>query len=140
AYVHDFLDPGLFRELIRGVKGLGYGFVSLRDFPCRVSTGGRLVMTRGARGSLTLQQEYLHEFVLARDGRRERDVFSTVRRSGEVTPALAPGAGEILVASRSMEPPPSPPSLPSRLRALLASAWAHVRRHGPLAPAPPRPL
>src|SRR5207253_1577787 len=51
AYVHDFLDPGLFRELIRGVKGLGYGFVSLRDFPCRVSTGGRLVMTRGARGA-----------------------------------------------------------------------------------------
>lgn len=140
AFVHDFLDPARFRELIRGVKGLGYRFVSIKDFPCRVATGGRLVMTRGARGSLTLQQEYLHQFLLAPDGRRREDTFSAVRRSGEVIPALTPAAGEILVASRSMEPPPSRPSFGGRLRTLAASAWAQIRRHGPLPPAPPRPL
>ena len=140
GYVHDFLDPAPFHEVIRGVKALGYRFVSLRDFPARVSDGSHLILTTGATGSLRLQDEYLHEFLEARDGRRTRESTSTVRRSGIVTTALVPGDGEIVVAEGIAEPPPAPPGALARLQAFVARTWLRVRRHSPLPPSPPVPL
>jgi uncharacterized protein YdaL len=143
-YVHDFVNPQAIRDAVAGVKALGYTFVSLREFPCRVATGGRLVQTqaayaRHAAGSLTLQQEYLRQFVLTADGSHEKERYSD-RLSGEKSPELVPGNGEVVVAYSTEELPPAPPGLLARAGTAANRAWSAVRRHSPLPPAPNKPL
>jgi uncharacterized protein YdaL len=143
-YVHDFVNPQAIRDAIVGVKALGYTFVSLRDFPCRVNTGGRLVETHGAAeapgGSLTLQQEYLRQFILTADGSHEQESYSSTRLSGTQTPTLVPAAGQVVVAHSTEELPAEPPGLLGRAGALASRAWSAVGRHSPLPAAPPKPL
>jgi uncharacterized protein YdaL len=141
AYVHDFVDPRRIREVIRGVKALGYTYVSLGAFPSRVTTGSQLVLTRGAHGSLTLDDEYLHEFIVTRDGRRERERYSSTRYRGEAAPTLTPGEGELLVASNSVDRPgATTPGILNRVADFAVGLWAGVRRHSPVPVSQPRPL
>jgi uncharacterized protein YdaL len=37
AFVHDFIDPKILESVVRGIKQLGYSYISLRDFSCRVT-------------------------------------------------------------------------------------------------------
>ena len=137
GYVHDFLDPRAFREVVQGVKALGYRYVSMRDFPARVSIGSHLVLTAGATGSLQLEDEYLHEFILGPDGGRTMEGTSAVRRRGPISPALVPRAGQIAVAEGTAERPAAPPGRLARIESFLARSWARLRSHGPLPPSPP---
>jgi uncharacterized protein YdaL len=139
-YVHDFVDPHAIRAAIAGVKALGYTFVSLRDFPCRVSTGSRLIETAGMTGTLTFQQEYLRQFILATDGGHEKESYSSSRLSGEKAPDLVPGPGQVVVAQSTEDLPAAAPGVMGRMQGWAKRGWATVRRHSPLPPVSVKPL
>ena len=137
AYVHSFLDPRYLRDTVRGVKALGYTFVSLRDFPCRVSTGNRLITTGDAARSVTLQDEFLRQFVVTETGQKRDESWSSRAQSGAVDVALAPGRREILVALGMPEGPPGPPGTMERIGTAVSAAVGRLRQQSPLArPAP----
>src|SRR5207302_10567896 len=93
-----------------------------------------------ARGSLTLQDEYLHQFLVEPDGRRAHETFSAKRQSGEIAPAFEAAAGELFVAHGTVEPPARPPGILDRLQAFAGRAWQSLRSHSPLPPPVSRPL
>ncbi|MEO6349562.1 MAG: polysaccharide deacetylase family protein [Candidatus Limnocylindrales bacterium] len=140
GYVHDFLDPQLFGQVIRGVKALGYQYSSLRDFPASVSTGGRLVLTHGASGTLSLDDEYLHEFIFTPDGKQSRVRDSAAALRGEVSPTMTPAVGEVLVAFGTVERSGHHPSTTGRIGTWAAALWDRIKRHSPVQPAVKRPL
>jgi uncharacterized protein YdaL len=127
AFVHAFLGPRLIRETVQGIKKLGYRFISLRDFDCRVATDDRLIVTGSASRNVTLRDSYLRQFLVGRDGSRRQDTWSDVSRSGTVAATLKPGPGDILVASGMDERPAPPPGLFSRLWKKLSSTFTRLR-------------
>jgi hypothetical protein len=127
AFVHGFLHPRLLRDTVRGIKELGYEFVSLRDFDCRVSMDDRLVATGNAARTIKLRDSYLHQFVIGPDGRHRQETWAEKRSSGVTQIPLPPGAGETLVAIGEDERPVAPPSLATRLEQTVTSALARFR-------------
>lgn len=140
AFVHDFIDARYLRETVRGLKGLGYHFVSLREFPCRVTTGNRVIATPGAARSITLHDEFLRQFIVAGDGTRRAEQWSDHPQSGATELTLAPGPGEIVVGVGMPEPPPSPVGPVARLSRSLSNMLGSLRQHSPLARPFPGPL
>ena len=137
AYVHNFIDAKNIRETVRGLKDLGYTFISLREFPCRVSMDNRLIATKGATGTVTLDDDHLRQFILAADGSHKSETWADTRQSGVVKPTLTPGPGEILVMAGMAEPAPPVPGPLDRLRSGFASLVSSMRSHSPLRQAAP---
>ena len=114
AFVHAFLDVRFLLQTVRGIKKLGYQFVSLRDFDCRVAVDDRLIVTGAAARNITLRDSYLRQFLLGRDGSHRQETWSTSRQTGTVTTTLKPAPGEILVAIGMDEHPKPPPGIFAR--------------------------
>ncbi|HXK09200.1 MAG TPA: polysaccharide deacetylase family protein [Vicinamibacteria bacterium] len=131
AFVHGFLDARLIRDTVRGIKDLGYEFVSLRDFDCRVSADDRLVATGSGARDIKLRDSYLHQFLVGPDGQRRQETWAEKRFTGVTRASLQPGPGETLVAIGEDELPVAPPSLASRLERTLTSALARFRAPEP---------
>jgi uncharacterized protein DUF2334 len=131
AFVHGFLDARLIRDTVRGIKDLGYEFVSLRDFDCRVSADDRLIATGRAARDIKLRDSYLHEFLIGSDGQRRQETWAEKRFTGVTQPSLQPGAGETLVAIGEDELPVTPPSLATRFEQTLTSTLARFRAAEP---------
>ena len=115
AFVHGFLDIRLLQQTVRGIKELGYQFISLRDFDCRVAVSDRLIVTGGAPRNIQLRDSYLRQFLLAPDGSHRQETWSNSRQTGDVTATLQPAPGEILVAIGMDERPPSPAGVFARM-------------------------
>ncbi len=130
AFVHDFLDPRLLRDTVRGIKALGYSFVSLRDFDCHVALPDRLIATGRAARTIRLRDTYLHEFLIDRNGKREQESWTEKRYTGTRDASLEPGPGQILVAIGEDERPAEPPTWTARLRRSLDRALAGLRPPG----------
>ncbi len=58
-YFHPFLNANLLDQIIKGVRDLGYRFVSIRDFPSVVDFQGRYVVrTASGEASIAPQNEF----------------------------------------------------------------------------------
>jgi uncharacterized protein YdaL len=58
-YFHPFLNANLLDQIIKGVRDLGYRFVSIRDFPSEVDFEGRyIVRTASGEASIAPQNEF----------------------------------------------------------------------------------
>ncbi|HVN95070.1 MAG TPA: DUF2334 domain-containing protein [Syntrophorhabdaceae bacterium] len=132
AFVHDFLDPRLLQETVRGIKKLGYKFVSLSDFDCRVASDDRLIVTGKASRTITLHDSYLRQFIIGRDGSRKEETWAAARQTGSVVVGLQPGPGEILVAIGMDERPVKPPGVFTRLTQKLTTAVLKWRPQNPV--------
>jgi hypothetical protein len=108
AFVHDFLDPRLIQQTIRGIKQLGYRFISLKEFDSRVANDDHLIAIGETSRSITLRDAYLHQFLLEPDGSHRQETWSDTRYTGTMQASLKPGPGEILVAG-GMDERPAPP-------------------------------
>ncbi len=88
-YFHPFLDPALLTEVLRGVSGLGYRFVSLRSFGGEVNQGGRFAV-RSSSGSarVSLNGEFWRLRVYDAAGRLVEERSSPSRRTGAVEVAI----------------------------------------------------
>ncbi len=133
AFVHGFLDPKLIQETVRGIKDLGYEFVSLRDFDCRVATDDKLIATGKASREITLRDSYLHQFLVGSDAEHHQETWADSRTTGRAQATLAPGGDEILVAIGEDERPAPPPTLANRLKKAVSSAVQGFRTKKPQA-------
>jgi uncharacterized protein YdaL len=140
AFVHDFLDPKLLQDVVRGIKGLGYHFVSLRDFDCHVGGGDRLIATAGGARTIQLRDSYLRQFLVARDGSHQQESWSSVRQSGTAAVSLRPGPGEILVALGTDERPVPPPAGLARITRQVVDTFKLLRPQNPLRVGLPPPI
>jgi len=139
AFLHDFIDPKFLDDVVRGIRQLGYKYISMRDFACRVSIPDELIATHGAGTDITLRDSYLHQFILDRNGVRRQESWSDVRQTGSVHLQAEPAAGEILIAAGLDERRTAPPGLAARVGRLIAGTVANYRRKNLIA-APPETL
>ncbi len=131
AFVHGFLDPRLIRDTVRGIKELGYEFVSLRDFDCRVASDDRLIATGKAAREIKLRDSYLHQFLVGPDAKHRQETWAEKRFTGREQVSLQPDADEILVAIGEDERPVAPPSVATRLKRTLTSMLSRFRTREP---------
>jgi uncharacterized protein YdaL len=88
-YFHPFLDASLLDQLVRGVSGLGYRFVSLREFGGEVDYQGRfIVRTTSGSAKLAPQNEYWRMRLFDANGRLTGTELSKSRQNGPVEVAV----------------------------------------------------
>lgn len=93
-YFHPFLKLDLLKGIVSGMKEMGYEFVSIRQFPCRVQLGDKLVQTFSGTGLVSLNGQYLRELAMDARGEISGEKFSASLLSGRVERRIALGAGE----------------------------------------------
>jgi hypothetical protein len=118
-YFHAFLDPALLREVVDGVTGLGYKFVSLRQYGGEVNFRGRMAV-RATRGviRLTPNQEYWRSRSYDQWGGIVREQSSRTTQSGGVELSVEiPPEGWAAAECTPAAPGPAPtPGLAAKLR------------------------
>ncbi len=75
-FFHSFVPVRYLQEVCRGMKAMGWQFISLRDFPCHVRTDSLWVTSAGGEGYIQLRGEYLHELILDRKGKKLKESYS----------------------------------------------------------------
>jgi uncharacterized protein YdaL len=94
CFFHSFLDLDLLKELVDGVRGLGYDYIDLRDVSHWARTNDRIMLTGNQEYTVTLNDQFLSETWFERNGDIARNVISEDRITGPVTRQvqLEPGA------------------------------------------------
>jgi uncharacterized protein YdaL len=93
-YFHPFLNAKLLDEVVRGIRDLGYRFVSIRDFKGEVDFQGRYVVrTTSGPASLAPQDEFTRLRRYDHDGKLVEDRLSNSRQTGKVEMAVNVPAG-----------------------------------------------
>ena len=72
AFFHPFMPIHLLKEIVEGIKGLGYTFVSLRDQNNLVKLPDRAIVTGKESFSISLEDQYLKEVYLDGNGTQVR--------------------------------------------------------------------
>jgi uncharacterized protein YdaL len=75
-FFHPFLDRTYLERAIDGIEKLGYKFISIRDYDCRVQLDDFLVQTFTETVHLPIKGHYLHRFLLNSDGRVSAESYS----------------------------------------------------------------
>lgn len=75
-FFHPFMDLKYLREAIDGIENLGYHFVSIGDYDCRVQLDDKLVQTYTETVRLPVRGRYLHRFLLKDDGSVSAESYS----------------------------------------------------------------
>jgi len=111
-FYHPFMGLPYLEKIVNGIEGLGYHFISIRDYDCRVQFEDRLAQTYTDTIQLRLQGKYLHRLLVHDNGRISAESYSekpldTVVRDPGVVPEDAvlvmEGVSQIL---SFREPPP----------------------------------
>jgi uncharacterized protein YdaL len=90
-FFHPFLDINYLKSCIDGIEGLGYRFISIRDYDLKVQMDSRLVQTFTDTVRLPIKNAYLHRFLLDENGRRSSESFSQKPQTGIIRdPGIVP--------------------------------------------------
>jgi uncharacterized protein YdaL len=90
-FFHPFLDIKYLKNCIDGIEGLGYRFISIRDFDLKVQMDSRLIQTYTESVRLPLKNTYLHRFLLDEKGRRSGESYSQKPQRGIIRdPGIVP--------------------------------------------------
>ena len=104
-YFHPFLDPQLLGQVVTGITGLGYRFVSLREFGGAVDFQGRYII-RTASGAAVVRPrgEYWRLRLFDAAGQTIKTDFSSKRYTGptEVALQVPPGGWAALDCVRNL--------------------------------------
>jgi uncharacterized protein YdaL len=98
CFFHAFVNLDLLKELVDGIRDLGYTYVDLKDETNWVKTKDRIVLSGSQQYSLTLEDQYLLESYFSRDGDLLRRVSSDNRLKGAVTRTVTLESGEFYKA------------------------------------------
>ena len=113
-FYHPFMGLAHLEKIVDGIEALGYHFISIRDYDCRVQMDERLVQTYTDSVQLRIQGHYLHRLLLQANGQKkpesysERPIEGVVKDAGivpEDSILVMEGVAEIL--SLREPPPPS---------------------------------
>jgi uncharacterized protein YdaL len=91
-FFHPWMDRKYLAKVLDGIESLGYRFVDIGDFECRVQMDEHLVQTFTESVHVTLHNHYLHRFFLKSDGTISGEYYSqkklntTIRDPGVVPP------------------------------------------------------
>ncbi len=111
-FYHPFMGLVHLEKVVDGIEALGYHFISIRDYDCRLQIDEKLVQTYTDGVQLRIQGHYLHRLLLQADGRRSAESYSerpldTVVKDRGIVPEdsilVMEGVPEILSVR---EPPP----------------------------------
>jgi uncharacterized protein YdaL len=111
-FYHPFMGLAYLEKIVDGIEGLGYRFISIREYDCRVQIEDKLVQTYTDSIQLRLQGKYLHRLLVHDNGRVSAESYSekpldTVVKDPGMVPEGAvlvmEGVSEILAFR---EPPP----------------------------------
>lgn len=93
CFFHSFLDVELLKELVDGIRGLGYTYIDLKDQNNWVKTKDRIILTGNQNFSLKLNDQYLTESYFDAKGEIQKKIISDKKLSGNFskTVKLAPG-------------------------------------------------
>jgi uncharacterized protein YdaL len=98
CFFHAFVDPALLEEIVDGVQALGYTYMDVRELPLRSGTRDRIMLTGKQDFTLTLEDQYLQETVLERNGEILSTTTSEKRIKGDVTRSVSLDPGQIYKA------------------------------------------
>ncbi len=77
AFFHPFMPIHLLKEIVDGIKDLGYTFVSLRDSSNMVRLPDRVIVSGADSFKISIEDQYLKEVYLNENGERvKRDITS----------------------------------------------------------------
>ncbi len=111
-FFHPFMDQAYLEKILDGLDGLGYKFISIRDYDIRVQMDERLVQTYTDPISLPIQGRYLHRFLMDSSGRISTESYSDRPLTTVVKdPGLVPDDSILVMEGLSeiqayKEPPP----------------------------------
>jgi uncharacterized protein YdaL len=96
-FYHPFMDRKYLTQALDGIERLGYKFISIADYDCRVQIRDKLIQTFNATVRLPIHNRFLHRFLLHEDGRHSSESYSSQRIDTTVRdPGLVP-ADAVLV-------------------------------------------
>ena len=85
AFFHPFMPIHLLKEIVDGIKGLGYTFVSLRDSSNMVRLPDRAIVSGADSFKISIEDQYLKEIYLNENGERVKRDITSNRITGTVT-------------------------------------------------------
>jgi uncharacterized protein YdaL len=127
-FYHPFMGLPYLEKIVDGIEGLGYRFISIRDYDCKVQLEDKLAQTYTDSIQLRLQGKYLHRLLVHDNGRISAESYSekpldTVVRDPGVVPEDAILVMEGVPELLSFREPP-PPSTWETFRDWLSKKFA----------------
>jgi len=112
-FFHPWMDQKYLAAVVEGIEGLGFHFVSIGDYDCRVQMDEHLVQTYTETVHFQLHGHYLHRFFQKSDGKISGDYYSQNRLNTTVSdPGVVPPDGILVmegveqIAAGKEEPAP----------------------------------
>ncbi len=126
-FYHPFMGLTHLEKILDGIEALGYHFISIRDYDCRMQNEDKLVQSFTESVQLPIQGHYLHRLLAHADGRRSAESYSerpldTVVRDPGIVPEDAILVMEGVPEIPSLREPP-PPSTWETFRNWLAKKF-----------------
>jgi uncharacterized protein YdaL len=75
-FFHPFMDRKYLQQVLDGIEQLGYHFISVGDYDCKVQLDSYLVQTYTETVRLNLHKQYLHKLLQRSDGRISGESYS----------------------------------------------------------------
>lgn len=98
AFIHPFMPLDLLKEIVDGIRDLGYTYIDLRDSSNIVKLPDRVVASGKASFTLSIEDQYLKEVNLDEQGERASRDISSSRITGNVSRSIDLKPGWIYAA------------------------------------------
>ncbi|MEI7812277.1 MAG: DUF2334 domain-containing protein [Ignavibacteria bacterium] len=98
CFFHSFLDLNLLKELVDGVRALGYNYIDIKDQTNWVKTKDRAILTGSQNLALTLNDQYLFESYFSEKGEVLKKTVSDNKLAGSIKKEIELSPGELYKA------------------------------------------
>ncbi len=85
AFIHPFMPLNLLKEIVDGIRDLGYTYVDLRDSDNTVTLPDRVIASGKASLRFSIEDQYLKEIYLNEKGERASFDITSSRVTGEIS-------------------------------------------------------
>lgn len=100
-FFHAFADLRELERIVDGITALGYTYVDVRDEPHRASLKDRIILTGNQSAAVTLQDQYLTEVTMSREGEVVDRRTGADRIAGRITRDVRLEPGQMYIAEPS---------------------------------------
>jgi uncharacterized protein YdaL len=98
AFIHPFMPLDLLKEIVDGIRDLGYTYVDLRDGNNTVTLPDRVIASGKAALKFAIEDQYLKEVYLNEKGERAQFSITASRVTGEISRNISLKPGWIYAA------------------------------------------
>jgi len=81
-FFHPLVSMKHLKHVIKNMRKTGWEFISIRNFPCNLHTETHWVTSEGNQMQIRLDNQYVHEILINREGRILKDEYSQERHIG----------------------------------------------------------